>query len=256
MVIFFTGTGNSRYVAEGIALLTNDKLVSANEFIKATKTASFTSEAPYVFVSPTYAWRIPQIFLDFIESGTFSGNSSAYFLMTCGDDIGSAGEFLTELCGKKNLDFKGVAKVLMPENYVAMYDVPNKAESEQIIADADRTIKTISELIKSGRALPFEKKSSFANLKSRQINPIFYSLFVKAKGFRVTDKCIGCGKCEELCPLNNIKLSDGKPIYGKDCTHCMACICGCPTEAIEYKKKTVGKLRYYNSKSPQLDAKN
>lgn len=250
MVVYFTGTGNSRYVAEGIALLTNDKLVSANELIKATKTANLTSEVPYVFVSPAYAWRIPRVFSDFIESATFCGNSSAYFIMTCGDDIGSAGEFLTELCGKKSMSYMGVAKVLMPENYVAMYDVPTKSESEQIISTADRTIKAISEQIKSGNALPFEKKSSFANIKSRQINPIFYSLFVKAKGFHVTDECISCGKCEELCPLNNIRLSNGKPVYGENCTHCMACICSCPTEAIEYKKKTVGKPRYYNTKSP------
>lgn len=250
MVVYFTGTGNSRYVAEGIALLTNDKLVSANEFIKAGKKANLTSETPYVFVSPTYAWRIPRVFSDFIESGTFNGACAAYFVMTCGDDIGSAVEQLIELCNKKNMKFMGVSKVLMPENYVAMYPVPDKSESEQIIISADKPIKAISEIIKSGSTLPTEKKSSFANLKSRQINPIFYSLFVKAKGFRVTDECIRCGKCEEHCPLNNIRLCDGKPVYGENCTHCMACICGCPTEAIEYKKKTVGKLRYYNSKSP------
>ncbi len=253
MVIYFTGTGNSRYVAEGIALRTSDKLVSANEFIKANKAAEFTSDSPYVFVSPTYAWRIPHVFSNFIENGIFKGNSSAYFVMTCGDDIGSAGEFISELCDKKSMKYMGVALVLMPENYVAMFGVPDKAESETIIAKADNTIRTISEVIKCGKALPVEKKSSFANLKSRQINPMFYSLFVKAKGFRVTDECISCGKCEKLCPLNNIKLSDGKPVYGESCTHCMACICGCPTEAIEYKKKTVGKPRYYNSASPVID---
>ena len=254
MVIYFTGTGNSRYVAEGIALRTRDKLVSANEFIKANKGADFTSEAPYVFVSPTYAWRIPRIFSDFIQNGSFMGNISVYFVMTCGDDIGSVDEFLTELCDKKNMKFMGVAKVLMPENYVAMYDIPSKAESELIIAEADKTVKAISEIITSRKALPFEMKSSFANLKSRYINPIFYSFFVKSKGFYATDKCINCGKCEELCNLNNIKLTDGKPVYGADCTHCMACICGCPTEAIEYKRKTIGKPRYYNLKSPVIDA--
>lgn len=24
------------------------------------------------------------------------------------------------------------------------------------------------------------------------------------------DKCIGCGKCEKLCPMNNIKIVDKK----------------------------------------------
>ena len=57
-------------------------------------------------------------------------------------------------------------------------------------------------------------------------------------------KCIGCGKCEKLCPMNNITLPNGRPVWGDNCTQCMACICYCPTEAIEYGKKSLGKPRY------------
>ena len=58
------------------------------------------------------------------------------------------------------------------------------------------------------------------------------------------EKCIGCGKCDRVCPLGNIRMENGQPRWGENCTHCMACICGCPTEAIEYGKKSVGKPRY------------
>lgn len=44
--------------------------------------------------------------------------------------------------------------------------------------------------------------------------------------------------------MNNIRLENGKPVWGKECTHCMACICYCPAEAIEYGKKSFGKPRY------------
>ena len=80
---------------------------------------------------------------------------------------------------------------------------------------------------------------------SGPVNPAFYRFFVKADAFRATDVCIGCGKCVELCPLNNIRLENGKPVWGKHCTHCMACICYCPKEAIEYGKKSKGKPRYH-----------
>lgn len=253
MVIYFSGTGNSRYVAEGIALRTNDKLINANEYIRAGKSADFTSDAPFVFVSPTYAWRIPRIFSDFIENGTFKGNATAYFVMTCGTDIGNADKYLKELSAKKSLQYMGVKMVQMPENYVAVYDVTDKAESKLLISQSDKAAKMIAESITSGKALPLDNIGILAKLKSRQINPIFYSLVVNAKGFYVTDKCIGCGKCEELCPLNNIKIIDGKPVYRKNCTHCMACICACPTEAIEYNKHTIGKPRYYNTKVPVIE---
>ena len=57
--------------------------------------------------------------------------------------------------------------------------------------------------------------------------------------------CIGCGRCVELCPQNNVHLKNGKPVWGKNCTHCMACICYCPKEAIEYGEKSKGKPRYH-----------
>lgn len=252
MVIYFSGTGNSRYVAESIALRTKDRLICANEYIKAGMAADFTSDTPYVFVAPTYAWRIPRIFSAFIESGNFRGGNIAYFIMTCGSEIGDAGPFLKALCEKKSLHYKGVSAVVMPENYVAIFEVTDKAESKMLITEADKTVKTIAELILSGRDLPKEKVGVVDRLKSRFFNPVFYSLVVKAKGFSVTDGCIGCGKCEELCPLNNIKLTEGKPVYSDNCTHCMACICACPTEAIEYKNHTIGKPRYYNTRSPEI----
>lgn len=65
-----------------------------------------------------------------------------------------------------------------------------------------------------------------------------------AKKFYATDACIGCGKCTKVCPLNNVNLRDRKPVWGNQCTHCMACICKCPEEAIEYGKKSKGKPRY------------
>ena len=43
---------------------------------------------------------------------------------------------------------------------------------------------------------------------------------------------------------NNVSLKDGKLLWGDQCTHCMACICKCPKEAIEYGNRSKGKPRY------------
>lgn len=69
------------------------------------------------------------------------------------------------------------------------------------------------------------------------MNTVFYPLFVKADAFYSTDECIGCGLCEKLCPLKNIQIKDHRPVWGKECTHCMACIAKCPKKAIEYERK-------------------
>ena len=67
---------------------------------------------------------------------------------------------------------------------------------------------------------------------------------MKDRAFRTTDACDGCGKCVRDCPLNDIELRDGRPVWLGRCTHCMACITGCPKEAIEYGKRSVGRPRY------------
>ena len=68
--------------------------------------------------------------------------------------------------------------------------------------------------------------------------------FEDKKHVFIREECIGCGKCVRLCPLNNITLEEGKPVWHDNCTHCMACICHCPVEAIEYGNVSRGKRRY------------
>ena len=74
-------------------------------------------------------------------------------------------------------------------------------------------------------------------------------MFVHAKKFQATSACTSCGKCAVICPLNNIRLTNGTPVWGKNCTHCMACINRCPSQAIEYGKHTQTLPRYTCPKS-------
>lgn len=249
MVIYFSGTGNSRYLAEMIAKITGDSIICANDYIKSGKKADFLSDTPYVFVCPIYAWQIPRVFERFIMDASFSGSDKAYFLPNFGASMGKAAFFIERLCTAKSMKCMGVYGIKMPENYIAMFKAPAPAEQEKLIAAAEKKIPKISQYIIQKKELPKSDSKASAGPIARSIAPFFYRFAVKDKAFKATDKCTGCGKCEKLCPMNNIKIKDGKPSYGGNCTHCMACICGCPFEAIEYGQKTVDKTRYYLKKS-------
>ncbi len=244
MVLYFNGTGNSRYVAKIIAEKSKDDLISMNELMKTGKKEELSSpDKPFVFVCPTYAWRIPRVVTEFIRSATFTGSRKVYFLMTCGDDTANAIGYIKELCEFKGFELQGFAEIIMPENYITMYSAPEKAVAKEIIEKSTPFILKLAENIQDGKVFdPFTAK---AKVKSGLVNTAFYGLVVKAKGFHATDKCISCSKCVKLCPLNNIEMSGSKPAWNNKCTHCMACICGCPATAIEYKNKTQGKTRYY-----------
>ena len=124
MIVYFSGTGNSRYVARLFAEALDDEMLDAAEYMKSGRRADVTSEKSYVFVSPTYAWRLPRVFERFIREGTFAGARTAYFVLTCGDGVGRADYYAAELCREKDMACLGLLPVVMPENYLALYDVP------------------------------------------------------------------------------------------------------------------------------------
>ena len=245
MIIYFSGTGNSKYVADMLAEQLDDQVVDAGKMIKNGIKGEFESKSPWIFVSPTYAWKIPNVFEKFINESTFKGSQIAYFMMTCGQDIGNAKAQIINICNNTNLECRGIAEVVMPDNYIAMYPVTSKEKWENIIEKAISLLQKHACAIKEEGVLPDKKIVIADKIKSAAINPLFYKFMIKTKKFNVTiDKCISCGKCSNICPLNNIKLVDGLPKWNDNCTHCMACISYCPTEAIEYGKKSVGKTRY------------
>lgn len=83
MVLYFSGTGNSRFVAKKIAEITDDEIISINSRIKNGNYEDVQSEKPFVFVGPVYAGRYPRIMEEYIEKVTFYGAYQAYFVATC-----------------------------------------------------------------------------------------------------------------------------------------------------------------------------
>lgn len=245
MVLYFTGTGNSRYAAQRIAAALGDELLSMNDRIKAEDISPVKADDRLVIVTPTYAWRIPRLVESWLRRTEFLGARQAWFVMTCGGEIGNAAKYNHVLCVEKQLVCMGTAQIIMPENYIAMFNAPQAEEARQIVAEAKPGIDRAISAIAAGQAFPVPRNNLYDRFMSGPVNPIFYSFFVKANAFTASDACTGCGQCVRLCPTNNITLQNGRPVWGGNCTHCMACICHCPTEAIEYGKKSIGKPRYH-----------
>lgn len=244
MILSFSGTGNSRYCAQMLAHWLGDAYVDAAYYLRQGSPARLHSESPWVFVAPTYSWQLPRVFRDFLRSSSFSGCREAYFVMTCGAEIGDAHRANRALCGELGLACRGTLPVVMPDNYLVLFPAPEEGESKRLLAAVRPTLEQAAARIQAGEDFPPPAVGLPDRLKSGPVNRLFYRFFVKTKPFTVSSACISCGKCAQDCPLGNIHLEDGRPVWGKNCTHCMACLCGCPAAAIEYGKATRGKARY------------
>ena len=245
MILCYSGTGNSRYIAQRIADELQDNIIDLNKKIKTNNYSSIETGDDVILVVPTYAWRIPKIVSNWLYKTKFIGAKRIWFVMNCGSEIGNATKYNLMLANDKHLDYMGTKQILMPENYIAMFDAPQAEEARKIVKNAEPTIVDTIACIKAEQPFPVPRNNLYDRFMSGPVNPIFYQFFVKATAFQTDDTCIGCGQCVKNCPKNNIVLENGKPIWGNQCTHCMACICYCPTEAIEYGKKSIGKPRYH-----------
>ena len=91
MILYFSGTGNSKYVAQRMAEALNQSLLSMNDRIRSHDTSPVETDERLVIVTPTYAWRIPRLVRDWLLETEFPGAAQAWFIMTCGSETTPAG---------------------------------------------------------------------------------------------------------------------------------------------------------------------
>ncbi len=244
MILMFTGTGNSAYVAKRVAKIIDDEVVDLKTRIQKQDFSEIISTKPWVVVAPVYAWQLPHVVRDWLKKAKLTGHSSMYFILTCGDSIGNAGHYAEKLCREIHKIYRGIGQVVMPENYIAMFKAPDHEKALEIVEKAEASIEQAAWAIRNSEPLT-DKAGLLGKLSSGIVNKAFYTFILHSKKFIVDEtKCTGCGSCVRNCPMNAITLENGKPRWHDPCTHCMACICHCPEEAIEYGRASKGQPRY------------
>lgn len=244
MILYFSGTGNTEYLAKRLGDFLEDEVIDLFSYIKNKKKAEFNSQRAFVLLAPTYSWRIPRFLSAYLKTCKFSGSSDMYVIMDYGDSFGNAEQYIKKDFAELGLDFRGLFGIKMPENYIMLFDLESKETNKKIIEKANKDIAKAAALIKNKADFPKNRTNFIGFFQSLLVNSLFYKFIVKDKLFYTNDKCIKCGLCEKVCVLNNITCDKGNPKWKGYCTHCAACIGKCPTGAIEYGKKTICKDRY------------
>ena len=144
MIFYFSGTGNSNYVAKRIADALGDALVNLNGRIKSGDTSPVETGERVIIVTPTYAWRIPRVVRDWLRKTELRGAKRSWFVMTCGSEIGNADQYNRELCAEKGLACMGTAQIVMPENYIAMFSAPQADEARHFFAHSPQPMQPSS----------------------------------------------------------------------------------------------------------------
>ncbi|MDD5570926.1 MAG: EFR1 family ferrodoxin [Bacteroidales bacterium] len=252
MVFYFSGTGNSLYVARKIAASCNDKIISVAECFKSNKFEFTLSEGEIAgFVFPVYFYGVPSIVKDFISKlklNNYQPGTYTFSICTCGGNAGNAMKMFRRILRKNHFHLDSGFTVLMPDNYIILFDLltPEK-KREEILKLAEPQIALASECINEHKKNCFILENGIFPCFMTFTNYPVYNYGRSTKPFHSTDACVGCGQCEKICPHGMIHLVNGAPVWDKGkCTQCLACIHRCPERAIQHGKKTYKRGRYVN----------
>ena len=241
LIFYFSGTGNCLKVAKTIS-----ENIENTEIIPMGSGNIYEFNENYEsigFVYPVYFAGIPAKAADYISKLAFPKDKNIYYytINTCGSIVGNGFAQLKELLEEKEVRLDYSAKLKMFSNYVVMYNM--KENVKEISEKSDKDLIPIIKDIKSKNKTKTGKSNS---LLKWWYNKEMKAVPAKDRFFNVSDDCISCGICVNVCPVNNIKLENKKPVFLNHCEQCTACIQYCPKKAINFKNKTQNRRRYTN----------
>jgi len=233
VTLFFSGTGNTKYIAENISGKLNAVCHSIEDDIDFD---SIMIDHDCICVCyPIYVSRSPLIFREFvIKHMKLFENKNLIILVTQYMFSGDGARSFTDIFPKNYFNVIYAEHFLMPNNICnfALLRVKNGDENADLIKITDKKINKICNDIKNSRIVKrgFNIFSQFIGLSQ-----CLYAdnLLIKGKSSIVVDEdCNRCGICVENCPASNLALVDNKITHNNNCTVCYRCVNVCPEKAI------------------------
>ena len=233
-VFYFTATGNNLYVAKKIG----GELYSIPKLIREGKFEFEDEKIGFVF--PVYASSVPPLVEEFLRKAKLK-SKYIFAVATYGAFSGAVTSHLLEIGKNNGIEFSYIKELLMIDNYLPGFNIDKQLEKEpkkkieENLAIIIKDIEAEKKYIKENSVLRKLLRSQLSKLAGG-------SDFEKK--FYVEDNCTSCKVCEQVCPVNNIKV-DKKPIFNNNCQKCLACINNCPQKAIRLTGEK-GSARFRN----------
>ncbi|MCD4814235.1 EFR1 family ferrodoxin [bacterium] len=245
VLFYYTGTGNSLWVAQQMAAALTDCEIFSMARINSDVLHVQADAVGLVF--PVHMWGIPQPVLEFIKK--IQADDKQYYF-AAGVNAGQVSRTLVQLqevMRKKGMPLSGGLDIVMPSNYIPWGGPgPVARQQKQYAAAAEKIIQTAPK-IKARQPFALERGPLWQRIVFTWIYHLsFRHVTQMDKDFWVDDQCTQCGLCEKVCPAQNIQMVNGKPVWQHRCEQCLACIQWCPQTAIQKGKKTPVYERYHH----------
>lgn len=237
VIYYFSATGNSQHIA-----YTLQKELKSEVLPMVGHEHDVCSCETIGFVFPTFFWGIPHIVKDFIINLEIKAKNPYIFAISnCYLMSGASLGMVKENLENRSLVLSYGNVLYSVGNYIAEYNI-NLDKVEKRLHNVELDTKKMAQDILNKKTNHIRKPFYF--------DRAFYNLYEKRRMqdnfFSIDKTCVSCGTCQNVCPVKNIILENGKPEFKHHCEHCFACVHWCPKKAIQYQSKTIKKNRYHN----------
>ena len=225
MIFYFTGTGNSLYVAKEL----DETIISIPQIIKKEKLA-FSADSIGI-VCPVYSHEMPGMVKDFIRRASFE-TDYLFVVLTYGAHHGGAAEIADSFfrdAGKK-ADY--ITTIEMVDNFLPAFDMEEQTAKDKQVERHLEEIRTAIQAKKRGIQKTSLAEKAAHKMYRKMVGDAPETIWA---AFQVTDECVGCGICTRVCPAGCIRLEDQHAVHsGEGCQACYACVHACPKAAVQF----------------------
>lgn len=254
IILYFTATGNSLYVARQLA----DEATELLSIPQLVKQGRYELEADEIgIVYPIYGQMPPNMVRRFIQKARLKA-AYKFAVLTYGNMQFVAAGIWDEVSRKSGNAFDYITSILMVDNWLPNFDMNEQIKIDKHIPESLERI-TADIAARKHEIPPTEERARqlFDRfIHDRGLDPEVGYLMHSEDYFVVTDACIGCAVCTEVCPRGNYELTSTGVKTKGDCDFCFACIQNCPQKAIQFAELPDSPFLAHGEKNPDARFRN
>lgn len=233
LMYVYSGTGNTLHLAERLSERIGEHEIH-NMVGLMDEDVHADGETVGIFY-PVHAFGAPAVVHRFLSRLSVKPSSWVYLVLdSAGTPLGAAAQ-CRRILKKRGIRLDASFSVKMPGNYPPLYNPPSGEKLRRLAQKGDLSMDGVIEAVLTRKGSRSPNKllgilSEFINSGALRAAPRGDSKFFS------TDECTGCGICASVCPVDNVKIVDGRPTWLGNCTGCLSCFHWCPSKAIQYNR--------------------